>query len=162
MLTIDTIPVYEKAMPLKAILEKDVSANFELSDEKVEKLKYLRGPKKILRTSKTGHEYYFSEGGMSETDSLDLPARTMLTSEGSINRSTHFIKGKDIYRTLTPIETERLNGFPDNWTNDMPDCMRYFVMGNALVVPIVTRIANELEKIDEPNNSDDYSQLELF
>ncbi|HEC2168824.1 TPA: DNA (cytosine-5-)-methyltransferase [Staphylococcus delphini] len=162
VLTIDTIPIYEKPIPLKDILEKNVSANFELSHEKVEKFKYLRGPKKILRTSKTGHEYYFSEGGMSETDSLDLPARTMLTSEGSINRSTHFIKDNDIYRTLTPVETERLNGFPDNWTKDMPDRMRYFVMGNALVVPIVTRIANELEKIDELNNSDDYSQLELF
>ena len=30
------------------------------------------------------------------------------------------------YRTLTPIEAERLNGFPDNWTDTMPDRMRYF------------------------------------
>ncbi|ARJ50699.1 DNA (cytosine-5-)-methyltransferase [Staphylococcus lutrae] len=162
VLTIDTIPIYEKFIPLKDILEEKVSPDYEMSKEKIEKFKYLRGPKKILRTSKTGHEYYFSEGGMSETDSLDLPARTMLTSEGSINRSTHFIKDKEKYRILTPVEAERLNGFPDNWTNDMPDRMRYFVMGNALVVPIVTRIANELEKIDELNNSDDYSQLELF
>ena len=32
----------------------------------------------------------FSEGGMSEFDALDLPARTMLTSEASVNRSSHF------------------------------------------------------------------------
>ena len=43
----------------------------------------------------------------------------MLTSEGTINRSTHVVS--DIttgeLRIITPIEAERLNGFPDNWTN---------------------------------------------
>ena len=98
---------------------------------------------------------------MSETDSLDLPARTMLTSEGSINRSTHLLKTEDKYRTLTPVEAERLNGFPDNWTNTMTDRMRYFCMGNALVIPLVTRIANQIEKIDALSE-DSYSQLKLF
>jgi hypothetical protein len=32
------------------------------------------------------------------------------------------------FRTLTPIEAERLNGFPDNWTDTMPDRMRYFCL----------------------------------
>lgn len=98
---------------------------------------------------------------MSETDSLDLPSRTMLTSEASVNRSTHFLKVNEIYRTLTPIEAERLNGFPDNWTDTMPDRMRYFCMGNALVVPVITRIANQIENI-EINNQDNFSQLKLF
>ena len=65
------------------------------------------------------------------------------------------------YRTLTPIEAERLNGFPDNWTDTMPDRMRYFCMGNALVVPIVTRIGNQIEKI-EKLTKDKFSQLKLF
>lgn len=67
----------------------------------------------------------------------------------------------EIYRTLTPIEAERLNGFPDNWTDTMPDRMRYFCMGNALVVPVITRIANQIENI-EINNQDNFSQLKLF
>lgn len=162
VLTIDTIPIYEKSVTLKEILEEDVK-DYGITDEKIEKFQYLRGPKKILRTSKTGHEYYFSEGGMSETDSLDLPARTMLTSEGSVNRSTHFLKINDQYRTLTPIEAERLNGFPDNWTATMPDRMRFFCMGNALVVPLITRIGNQIEKIeDEHKDEDTFSQLKLF
>lgn len=38
-------------------------------------------------------------------------------------------------RLLTPIEAERLQGFDDDWTNKgMPKIMRYFCMGNALVV----------------------------
>ena len=161
LLTIDTIPKYEEPTPLRNIVEDVVTENHYLTDEQVNKFKYLRGPKKIKRTSKDGHEYFFSEGGMSETDSLDLPSRTMLTSEASVNRSTHFLKVNEIYRTLTPIEAERLNGFPDNWTDTMPDRMRYFCMGNALVVPVITRIANQIENI-EINNQDNFSQLKLF
>ena len=53
-------------------------------------------------------------------------------------------------RLLTPIECERINGFPDNWTNSgMTDKRRYFMMGNALVVGIVEKIGVELEKIIE-------------
>ena len=40
-------------------------------------------------------------------------------------------------RTLTPIECERLNGFPDDWTAGMSERLRYFTMGNALVVPLI-------------------------
>ncbi len=54
---------------------------------------------------------------------------------------------KSKLRVLTPIECERLNGFPDNWTNTgMPERQRYFIMGNALVVPIIERIGKELVK----------------
>lgn len=52
-------------------------------------------------------------------DNLDALARTMLTSEGGISRTTHIVedyKTKKI-RLLTPIEYERINCFPDNWTN---------------------------------------------
>ncbi|EGQ3101815.1 DNA (cytosine-5-)-methyltransferase [Staphylococcus pseudintermedius] len=161
VLTIDTIPKFEKPLTLKEIIEDDVDEIYSLNNEQIEKFRYLRGPKKIKRTTKDGHEYFFSEGGMSETDSLDLPARTMLTSEGSVNRSTHFLNVNNNYRTLTPIEAERLNGFPDNWTDTMPDRMRFFCMGNALVVPIITRIGNQIEKI-EKMNGEFFSQLKLF
>ena len=53
----------------------------------IKKFQYLRGPKRIERTTSEGHTYIFSEGGMSPYDDLDLPGRTMLTSEGSVNRS---------------------------------------------------------------------------
>ena len=161
IMTIHTIPKYETPIPLKDILVNDVDASYYLSDEKIAKFKYLRGAKKIERTSKDGHTYYFSEGGMSETDSLDLPARTMLTSESSVNRSTHIIEDDKGIRTLTPIEAERLNGFPDNWTDTMSDKMRFFTMGNALVVPLITRMGNQIEEIEKKFPDDD-TQLELF
>ncbi len=82
----------------------------------------------------------YSEGAMSPIDELLLPGRTMLTSEGSINRSTHIIKDPKTRRVrkLTPIECERLNQFPDNWTDSgMPEKRRYFMIGNALVCGII-------------------------
>ena len=84
---------------------------------------------------------------------MDVPARTMLTTEGTVNRSSHVIKDKTSgnLRILTPIETERINMFPDNWTNikskNMTERRRYFMMGNALVVGIIERLGEYLEEI---------------
>ena len=91
-------------------------------------------------------------------DEWDTPARTMLTSEGSFNRSTHIVRDKMTHeiRILTPIETERIQGFPDDWTKEclvddeivpMPERTRYFCMGNALVVNLVKQMEVELDEI---------------
>lgn len=74
----------------------------------------------------------------------------MLTSESSKNRSTHIIRDPETerLRVLTPIECERINGFPDNWTNTgMPQKFRYFCMGNALVVDLIEKMGKELAQI---------------
>lgn len=118
----------------------------------LDKWVYLKGAKKIKRVSKTGHEYTFSEGAIAFPDGLDVPARTMLTSESSLNRSTHVIAdpGTGRLRILTPVEAERIQGFDDEWTNTgMPEKFRYFCMGNALVVPLITRMGMTLNTIFE-------------
>ncbi|HCA4006716.1 TPA: DNA (cytosine-5-)-methyltransferase [Listeria monocytogenes] len=144
--SIETVPVSEKPIPLKDILqpESEVNDKYYLNEDDILKFKTLRGAKKIQRISADGHMYTFSEGSMSETDDIDKPGRTMLTSEGSKNRSTHLIKIDDKYRILTPLECEALNGFPPNWTANMPDRMRYFCMGNALVTGVIERIGKQL------------------
>jgi DNA (cytosine-5)-methyltransferase 1 len=49
------------------------------------------------------------------------------------------------------VELERLNGFPDAWTDSgMTQVQRAFCMGNALVVGIVTRIAKTIAKDSRP------------
>ncbi|MCL2717848.1 MAG: DNA (cytosine-5-)-methyltransferase [Lachnospiraceae bacterium] len=116
----------------------------------LEKWHFLKGAKKIQRERPNGEPYFFSEGGMCFPDDLDKPARTMLTSESSVNRSSHVIEDATTrrLRLLTPIECERLNGFDDNWTNTgMPDKYRYFTMGNALIVPIVQKIGTRLLEV---------------
>ena len=117
---------------------------------RAEKFEYLKGPKRIERTSASGHEYVYSEGGMAFPDSWDKPGRTMLTSEKSTNRSTHVVRDKETgrLRFLHPIEAERLNMFPDNWTDTgMPNNFRYFTMGNALVVGVVAAIGSAIDDI---------------
>ena len=121
----------------------------------MEKFQYLRGSKKIERTAANGHKYIFSEGGMSPTDDLNLPGRTMLTSEGTTNRSTHIVEVNGRKRFLTPIECERLNGFDDNWTFGMSERMRYFCMGNALVVGLVKTMGERIVEIDKINNQEE-------
>lgn len=160
--SIETEPTHtEKPITLSEIILPDsqVDEKYYLNDsKKLEKFQYLRGPKRIERTSSEGHTYTFSEGGMSPYDDLNMPGRTMLTSEGSINRSTHLLNIDGRYRFLTPIEAERLQDFPDDWTKfkklsngtieEVTDRMRMFFMGNALVTEIVKRIGDELKIIE--------------
>lgn len=155
-------PKPEESIPIRDILldESLIDEQFYLSPEVEEKFAYLRGSKKIERTTADGHKYTFSEGGMSPTDLLDKPGRTMLTSEGSTNRSTHIVEVNGRKRFLTPIECERLNNFPDDWTKGMTDRMRYFCMGNALVVGLIEVMGNRIAEIEATDIPEDI-QLEI-
>lgn len=141
---------------LGEILEKGkIDEKYFLLDEKLEKWSYLKGSKKIDRKKPNGETYCYSEGAVAFPDNLDVPARTMLTSESTLNRSSHVVKDNisGNLRTLTPVEAERIQMFPDNWTNieskAMTERRRYFMMGNALVVGVVERLGEYLEKIVE-------------
>ncbi len=146
-----TTPIFIPPTPLNAILTRGVEERYFLSEE-LNDWRYLKGGKRIERTSREGHPYIFSEGAISFPDPIDKPARTMLTSEATKNRSTHVITDLDTgrLRLLTPVEAERINGFPDNWTDTgMSERFRYFCMGNALVVGVVERMGRELNNIFE-------------
>lgn len=139
--------------PLKKVREKGpVEDKYFLTDSQIEKFTFLKGAKKIPRVKPNGDPYNYTEGAMPFPDNLEVPARTMLTSESGISRTTHVIED---FRTkkprlLTPRECERINGFPDDWTNTgMTDKRRYFMMGNALVVGVIEKIGKEIEKIVE-------------
>lgn len=47
-------------------------------------------------------------------------------------------------RRLTPVECERLQGFPDGWTEDQSDTQRYKQMGNAVTVNVISWIGARL------------------
>lgn len=151
-LTIDTLPLNANPTPLKDILEKRVTDDsFYFTKEQKVKHKYLKGSKRIARIRPNGEPYNYTEGSMTIPENLDLPGRTMLTSEGTSNRSTHVIKdlSSKRWRKITPVEAERLNNFPDNWTNTgMSTRQRYFMMGNALVTSIVNKLEDNLSKME--------------
>ena len=53
-------------------------------------------------------------------------------------------------RRLTPIECERLQGFPDNYTNikeNCPDGPRYKALGNSMAVPVMKWIGERIERL---------------
>lgn len=145
-----TIPKFENPIPLKDLITETDSEEYYLTEHQISKFTYLKNGKKIKRVKPNGDPYFYSEGGMSFPDSLDMPGRTMLTSEGTVNRSTHIIqdaKSKRL-RFITPIEAERLQCFPDNWTKTgMSKARRYFMMGNALVTSVIERLEKRLDEI---------------
>lgn len=149
--TTEVLPKLVESTKLFQIIQDNVDEKYYIGDT-IAKWEYVKGAKDILRKAGTPHEYHFREGAVPFPDPLDRPARTMLTSEATLNRSSHAIEDPQTkrIRKLTPIETERINGFDDNWTDTgMPESFRYFTMGNALVVGLIEKMGNELNKIIE-------------
>jgi DNA (cytosine-5)-methyltransferase 1 len=147
--------VASESLVLADIVQDDaeVPEEYWIASGQLAGWKYLKGAKMIPRVHKgTGFTYNYSEGRMAFPDLLNNPSRTILTGEGGAtpSRFKHIIKVGRRYRRLTPIELERLNGFPDDWTkydcegNQLPDSRRAFFMGNALVVGLVEKVGKVL------------------
>ena len=106
-----------------------------------------RAPRPDADQRSTGHGVHLRRGA-DPVPRPDRPAsRTILTGEGGAtpSRFKHLIQTEDgRFRRLTPRELERLNGFPGDWTAGMSDGSRAFMMGNALVVGLVERVAEQL------------------
>ena len=66
------------------------------------------------------------------------PAFTLTASD------KHGVMVNDDIRRLTPIECERLMGFPDGWTACLPDTKRYNALGDAVMVPIIEHLGRLL------------------
>lgn len=152
--TVDLAPTWDgPRTTLGDILEpiEDVPEDYLVPDTQLGSWRYLKGAKREQRIHKgSGTPYEYVEGAIPFPDPVDGPSRTILTAEGgpTPSRFKHLVAtGDGRYRRLTPRELERLNGFPDDWTDTgMPEGRRAFMMGNALVVGIVERIAAELAR----------------
>jgi DNA (cytosine-5)-methyltransferase 1 len=141
---------YKQALTLGDVVRRTgpVPTNFFVDDSDVGKWMLAKSAKKAPRV-KNGFEYQYSEGAMAFPDHLDRPSRTIVTSEGGSTptRTKHAIgttSGR--IRRLTPEELEELNGFPRGFTDvhGVSDGTRAMLMGNALVVGLVTRIGEAL------------------
>jgi DNA (cytosine-5)-methyltransferase 1 len=150
--TLKTYPNYEGNYTiLKDIIQNgEVTAEFYIDENDLDKWNYLKGSKKEMRTNAQGFEYNYSEGGMIFPDPLDKPSRTIITGEGgkSASRFKHVIQTPKGLRRLSPVELERLNMFPDDHTKleGVSDTKRAFFMGNALVVGVIEKIGIALNQ----------------
>lgn len=148
-----TLSVYDgRRYVLGDMLEKNVEKDLFLNKDQIEKMQYLKGAKDLIKTRKRPPfvEYRYAEGAIAFPDDLNKPSRTMVTSEHSMSRMSHVVTDKSTgqLRLLSPEETEKLNTFPEGWTEGIPRSSRYFTMGNALVVNLVRDIAKGIISID--------------
>jgi len=130
---------------------------FRIPNRDVSSWQYLKGAKSVERTSRAGVPYTYDEGPIPFPDLIDSPSRTIVTGEGgrSPSRFKHVVECRAGYRRLTPVELERLTGFPDDFTRvaGVSDSRRAFFMGNALVTGIVERMAIALADLIADNES---------
>jgi DNA (cytosine-5)-methyltransferase 1 len=105
--------------------------------------------------SRTGNERV-------EAEAMVVAARMVAFGEYSVDGTASAMKARDYkdatdlvagalaVRRLTPTECERLQGFPDNYTNiknNCPDAPRYKVLGNSWAVPNVRWIGERIAKV---------------
>ena len=80
-------------------------------------------------------------GGMGKERNLLIDKRqTDLTPITKIKGSVNL----DGIRKMTPIEWERLQGFPDNWTSIVADVNRYKQLGNSVSVPVIENVSKKI------------------
>jgi DNA (cytosine-5)-methyltransferase 1 len=83
-------------------------------------------------------------GGFKETKArrFDRISPTIRTPKGG-GHIPDVVNGARI-RKLTPVECERLQGFPDNWTAGISDTQRYKCLGNAVTTNVVAWIGRQM------------------
>jgi len=163
---VDSTYYVDSKKPLKQSILKIIQPGFEVDSRltrqgdvielytELDKWVYLKGRKAEERLSSKG-KFFYKEGPLSLTDDLEKPSRTIITSEGGpgASRFKHLIEIGGKYRRLHPVELERLNMFPDDYTSfglvnekevSISPARRAFFMGNALVVGVVEKVGIEL------------------
>jgi site-specific DNA-cytosine methylase len=85
-------------------------------------------------------------------------AATLTKACGGTNTSGPKLMQNMAVRRLTPVECERLQGFPDDHTNipwrkkdESPDGPRYKAMGNSMAVPVMKWIGQRIEMVEKSN-----------
>ena len=95
-------------------------------------------------------------GNFSATPLTVTPALQALRPSVQSHHAQTFIAQKMAVRRLTPVECERLQGFPDDYTNvpwrgkpESPDSLRYKAMGNSMAVPCMKWIGERIEMVEK-------------
>ena len=92
------------------------------------------------------------EHGTRKDDQLDLPFTRQLEvrADDKSNCLTtvqkdNVVVSKDMWRKLTPLECERLQTLPDNYTNHVSNSQRYKMIGNGWTVDVIAHILKGME-----------------
>jgi DNA-cytosine methyltransferase len=106
------------------------------------------------------------ENGTRKDDQLDLPFTRQLevrADEKSNCLTTvqkdNVVVSKDMWRKLTPLECERLQTLPDNYTNHVSNSQRYKMIGNGWTVDVIAHILKGIQ-LDETSWHEMYQTKE--
>jgi DNA (cytosine-5)-methyltransferase 1 len=83
-------------------------------------------------------------------------SQTIKSPQGGVTESVGAVRVGMAVRRLTPTECERLQGFPDGYTDvrtTTPDGPRYKALGNSMAVPVMKWIGERIKKFEELNES---------
>ena len=96
--------------------------------------------------TKQGKSYSLtaSQGNCVAWNSIERNQRTMIPVCNSNDENPN-VYNNVLYRKLTPIECERLQTFPDNWTDCVSNSQRYKQMGNSWTVDVISHIFNQMK-----------------
>ena len=86
-----------------------------------------------VRTTVIVFHPHYHDGARVQGDTMN----TLTSRMGTGGNNVSGVATSTNVRRLTPIECERLQGFPDDWTAGQSDSHRYKQMGNAVAVPVV-------------------------
>ena len=82
--------------------------------------------------------------------------QTIKSPQGGVTETVGAVMTAMQVRRLTPVECERLQGFPDGYTNipwrkkpESPDGPRYKALGNSMAVPVMNWIGQRIQKVSE-------------
>ena len=85
-----------------------------------------------------------SQGNCVAWNSIERKQRTMIPVCNSNDENPN-VYNNVLYRKLTPIECERLQTFPDNWTDCVSNSQRYKQLGNSWTVDVISHIFNQMK-----------------
>lgn len=141
------------------ILEPEVDLKYFLSDEQVSKILTSN----FTTYRETINSAYELAGCLTATDykrprcveiTSNQPqgyriykpvvSTTLAAEAGGLGAKTGLYMLKAGVRRLTPIECERLQGFPDDWTAGVSNSQRYKQCGNAITVPVIKEILSKI------------------
>jgi DNA (cytosine-5)-methyltransferase 1 len=91
-----------------------------------------------------GYKKTWAEKDEESWDETDVSRNLTVNTNSYETRVTMLASDSTVVRRLTPMECERLQGFPDNWTDGQADSNRYKQMGNAVAVPVVDWIISRM------------------
>ncbi len=120
--------------------------------------KWLENGKELSRNFPQGQRIYTDKGIASTIagNAGGLGGKTGLykispciRAEHHNTADVHFVPQNMKIRRLTPTECERLQGFPDGWTEGISDTQRYKCLGNAVTTSVVTEIGKRLYDIQD-------------